>query len=97
MGTDHGIEDIGDATAESLKALQDELIDARLPLQGGVSGRLRVMRNFLRWCRRNGYAELRFGRAPAVTRPTGPRFVLRCRSLSCPPASRTAQPLGKRL
>jgi site-specific recombinase XerD len=53
--TDHGIEDIGDVTAESLKALRDELIGAGLSLQGGVSGRLRVMRNFLRWCRRNGY------------------------------------------
>jgi integrase/recombinase XerD len=52
---DHGIDDIGDVTAESLKGLRDELIDAGLSLQGGVSGRLRVMRNFLRWCRRNGY------------------------------------------
>jgi site-specific recombinase XerD len=46
---------IGDVTAEKLKALRDELIDAGLSLQGGVSGRMRVLRNFLRWARRNGY------------------------------------------
>lgn len=52
---DYSIETIGDVTADSLKALREELIDAGLSLQGGVSGRLRVLRNFLRWCRRNGY------------------------------------------
>lgn len=52
---DHRIDSIGDVTAESLKSLRDELIDAGLSLQGGVSGRQRVLRNFLRWCRRNGY------------------------------------------
>jgi integrase/recombinase XerD len=52
---DHRIETIGDVTADSLKALRDELIEAGLSLQGGVSGRMRVLRNFLRWCRRNGY------------------------------------------
>src|SRR5450759_190545 len=36
---DYGIDTIGDVTAEKLKALRDELIDAGLSLQGGVSGR----------------------------------------------------------
>jgi site-specific recombinase XerD len=53
--TDYAIREVGDITAEKLKAFRGELIGAGLSLQGGVSGRLRVMRNFLRWCRRNGY------------------------------------------
>jgi integrase/recombinase XerD len=52
---DYAIDAIGDVTAEKLKALRGELIDAGLSLQGGVSGRMRVLRNFLRWARRNGF------------------------------------------
>lgn len=52
---DYGIGDIGDVTPGKLKALREELINAGLSLQGGVGGRMRVLRNFLRWCRRNGY------------------------------------------